>query len=349
MNHDACNILVTGATGLIGGELVLSLAQRGADVHALVRAPSDDAAASRLRERLQKSDRFDERLAARVLPLRGDTMAAHFGLAQLPTPTCIVHCAADTSFRDDPRVWETNVRGAENLIAMARAIKPAPRVFFISTASVVTAPVGGTIAEIADYAGHDNTYTRSKRHAETLIRASGLDAVIVRPSIVLSRGVRDRSMAMSILWAVPVMEEMGDVPVNPDSRLDIVPADHVADAIAGLALKARLRHRCYHLSAGSKAPRFGDLLDALAAQFPRTRRIRPLGSPTRARNEKRRTLLMRPLSFYLPFMNADVSYCNNRLAEELGFSAAPQSAIEWLPTVMRQVGRREAMLEMARP
>ena len=114
-------------------------------------------------------------------------------------------------------------------------------------ASVTTAPERTCIDEEAPYAGHANTYSRSKRRAEAIIRGSGLEIVIVRPSIVLSRGVRDRAMARSILWAVPIMGEVGEVPIDPDACVDLVPVDYVADAIAQLAVRPSLEHRLYHI------------------------------------------------------------------------------------------------------
>ena len=129
---------------------------------------------------------------------------------------------------------------------------------FVSTASVVTAP-SGCITEEAPFAGHENPYTQSKREAEAIALASGLDIVIVRPSIVLSRGVDDRAMARSILWAMPIMIEVGEVPIDPHARVDLVPVDFVADAILHLAQKPQLAHRLYHVSAGSRSHSFTEI------------------------------------------------------------------------------------------
>ena len=83
-----------------------------------------------------------------------------------------------------------------------RRASPRARIVFVSTASVTTAPERTAITEEAPYAGHANTYSRSKREAEQLLMASGLDPVIVRPSIVLSRGIHDRQDLCGVMAIV---------------------------------------------------------------------------------------------------------------------------------------------------
>ena len=235
--------LVTGGTGLIGGEVILALARARRPVAAVVRASSPEHARHRLLERLRKSQGYSAAYADWVQAIPGDSERPHFGVgfgedAGIRT---VIHCAANTSFseRDRDSIWATNVGGAEQLIALARRAMPAARIVFVSTASVVTGPPQTCVTEEQAFGGHENTYTQSKREAERLMASSGLDVVIVRPSIVLSRGVDDRAMARSILWALPIMLEIGEVPVDPEAFVDVVPADFVADAIIKLALAPR--------------------------------------------------------------------------------------------------------------
>lgn len=350
MTEKAHEALVTGGTGLIGGELILRLAAQGTPVCAVVRATSDAHARRRLYERLEKSARFDPALMQRVRAVAGDTTAALFGLRleQLAGVTRVIHCAADTKFSESHSVWNTNVDSASNLVGLVANFAPRARVVFVSTASVVTGPNGACVDEYASPQGHANTYTRSKRRAEEIVEASGLDAVIVRPSIVLSRGVRDRGMARSILWAVPIMAEIGEVPVDPGARIDLVPVDFVADAVSRLAAKPALKHRRYHISAGDAAFSFAQMLENLGAQHPAIRRIRPLGHNARACDRTRQRLL-RPLGLYLPFINSDVRYANGRLRDEIGNAADPVPPSDYLSDLIAKINLREAYEEMARP
>ena len=342
--------LVTGGTGLIGGEVILALARTGERIRAVVRADSSAQAHTRLVTRLQKSEAYSRHLLALIDAVDGDTTQPMFGLpeASLADVHRVIHAAANTQFsrRHDEQVWNTNVSGARNLVEIGRTLPRGSRILFISTASVTTAPERTCIDEEAPYAGHANTYSRSKRCAEAIIRDSGLEIVIVRPSIVLSRGVRDRAMARSILWAVPIMGEVGDVPIDPDACIDLVPADYVAHTIAQMAVRPSLEHRLYHVSAGRDACTFGELRDAVIARHPKLETIRPVGRGRKI-SDRARAHLMRPLDAYLPFINAGVQYANDRLVSEAAVQAP--GALTYLPDLVGLITMREALSEMYQP
>jgi nucleoside-diphosphate-sugar epimerase len=344
-------MLVTGGTGLVGGDVIVALARRGVPVKALVRATSVADARDRLFARLAKTPGFAPELHERIVPVVGDTTQAMFGTSPLAIGEVgvVVHCAANTQFsaRADDNVWQTNVSGARHLIDVVRSVNAGARVVFVSTASVVTAPENVCLSEDARFMGHENTYTRSKREAEAIVRASGLDVVVVRPSIVLSRGLQDRALARSILWAVPIMAELGEVPIDGDAHVDIVPVDHVARITATLALKPALAHAVYHISAGRTAYTFRQLLDAMVRQVPGLQRIRPVGRHARVTAVQRR--LLRPLEAYLPFINADVRYANTRLQDEVGAAATPPPAVSYVPELVSYITVAEALEEMYVP
>ena len=344
-------VLVTGGTGLIGGETILALAKAGARVLAVVRAQSPDHARARLTERLERSNDFHRGLLASIEALPGDTTRPLFGLSPeaLAPVNAVVHCAANTEFShlEDECVWNTNLSGAQHLVDVGHTLAPGARIVFVSTASVTTAPERTTITEDTPYAGHANTYSRSKREAEQLLTASGLDPVIVRPSIVLSRGIHDRVMARSILWAVPIMGELGDVPVDEDAAIDLVPVDYVARALAQLVVKPTVKHRLYHVSAGRSARTFGEVCSAITARHPEIGRIRGIGRHRKVAG-RGRGRLMKPLEAYLPFINAGVRYANDRLSEEAGHLVAPD-ALSYVPDLVGLITLREALSEMYRP
>ena len=344
--------LVTGGTGLIGGEVILALARSGEPVRAVVRAESPAHARQRLIERLEKSDAYSREPAAAHRRRRGRYGGAdvRHGAGGLAGVHRIIHGAANTQFsrRQDEKVWNTNVSGARNLVEIGRTLAPGARILFVSTASVTTAPERSCIDEDAPFAGHANTYSRSKRRAEAIVRKSGLDVVIVRPSIVLSRGVRDRAMARSILWAVPIMGELGEIPVDPDACVDLVPVDYVAQAIVQLAVRRSLDHRVYHVSAGRDARTFGELREAVIARHPELERIQPVGRG-RHMSDRARARLLRPLDAYLPFINAGVRYANDRFVAEAGADAVAPSALSYVPELVGLITLKEAMDEMYQP
>jgi nucleoside-diphosphate-sugar epimerase len=344
--------LVTGGTGLIGGEVILALARSGEPVRAVVRAESPANARQRLVERLEKSDAYCRSLLPLIDAVAGDTAQPMFGMQR--RDLCgihrIIHAAANTQFssRQDEQVWNTNVSGARHLVEIGHMLPPGARILFISTASVTTAPERSCIDEEAPFAGHANTYSRSKREAEAIVRDSDLDIVIVRPSIVLSRGVRDRAMARSILWAVPIMGEIGEIPVDPEACVDLVPVDYVAQAIAQLAVLPSLDHRLYHVSAGRGARTFGELREAVIARHPDLERIQPVGRGRRI-SDRARARLLRPLDAYLPFINAGVQYVNDRFVSEAGAGGLAPSALSYVPELVGLVTLKEALDEMYQP
>src|SRR5258706_9811247 len=106
-------VLVTGATGLIGGEAALAFAESGHPVRAVVRARSAEQARERLLERLEKSDAWRPELGRLIEAVPGDTTVEMFGAGPEAFANLrgIVHCAADTRFneRDKDCIWNTNV------------------------------------------------------------------------------------------------------------------------------------------------------------------------------------------------------------------------------------------------
>lgn len=343
--------LVSGGTGLLGGEVILALAKTGRRVRAVVRADCDERARERLFDRLRKSERYDQALDPLIGAIAGDTALEMFGTSaeRLAGISAIVHCAANTSFNESEstNIWNTNVGGARNLAAVAAAVAPAARIVFVSTAAVVTEPANAVLHETAPLAGYANTYTKSKREAEGIVKASGLDAVIVRPAIVLSRGVRDRAMARSILWAVPIMKELGVIPVNPNAHIDLVPVDYVADAIVRIAAARTLSHNMFHISAGDSANTFAELQQAVVSELPEFGAVQPLGSDTKI-TDRRMARLLRPIQTYLPFINSNLRYDNTRLKQEIG-CADPPSACSYVPTLIGSISLDEALVEMYKP
>ena len=343
--------LLTGGTGLVGGEVALALAARGRLVRAVVRARSPSNARQRLLERIKKSRAFSVDLARLLEAVPGDSTLDEFGCGKslLAGVSTIIHCAANTSFSkaDRDSIHDTNIGGAKTLVELVSKSAPQTRIFLVSTASVVTGPNGARVDESARFEGYENDYTRSKREAEAIVSRSRLDVVILRPSVVLSRGVSDRAMARSILWCLPIMTKIREVPIDPCSWVDLVPVDHVAKVIALLAVKPALAHRIYHISAGDNSHTFGDVLAAIVKRHPVFSRIKPvgaLGAP-----QRRQSRLMQAIESYLPFMNANVRYDNGRLRREIGVEACPPAATAYVPELMGLITIDEARSEMVRP
>src|SRR5688572_5729709 len=128
-------VLLTGATGFVGKEILDRFLDRGRRVFALVRARDDTAAAARLSPH------------ARLTAVAGDIERPGLGLAA-PTAatlaeevTNVVHCAASVSFGlslEESR--KVNVEGTRNVLDVAEQCRRLERLSYVSTAYVSGEP-----------------------------------------------------------------------------------------------------------------------------------------------------------------------------------------------------------------
>lgn len=344
-------VLLSGATGLIGGELMLLLAQRGIYSTAVIRAANADQARERLLERLGKSVRWQPQFADMVSAEAGDVTAPQFGLsaAVIDAADVVLHSAANTSFKPGAGVYPINLKAATEFSSILKSLRPSQRGFFVGTAAVTTEP-RGVITEDMAFAGYANDYIRSKRDAETLLRASGSPFVSLRPGIVLARGIDDAKLSRNMLWSIPVMAELGEVPLEPQARLDFAPVDFIASAFAELMLKGTLAHDCYHVSTGEDSMTFQTLADKLTQSMPGIGKVVMRGrdyvpSPQFARQR----WMYQALEPYLPFLTADAVFSNTRLRAELGAAAIAPAPSSYLTEMLSTFSLSDAVRQMHAP
>jgi len=275
-------ILVTGAAGLIGGELAGLLAERGHSVVALV-------------HRSKALSRGDGRpLAAapwtgapprqgEVVTLAGDVRRPALGLdavqrgALLGGLDLVAHCAAATGFGLDPRVHHgVNVAGTANVVALAE--RGGPRLvplLHVSTAYVCgehSGPVSEDELDVDQV--FTNGYEASKAAAERLVGAAGergLVVAVARPSIVVGAFADGAIGRFDGLYAIIRLVAEGRVrtiPASPGASLDLVPVDYVAESLADIAERmAAAAGRTFHLVSGTPFPMA--TLAELALDYPK--------------------------------------------------------------------------------
>ncbi len=344
-------VLLSGATGLIGGELMLLLAGRGVYSTAVVRAADASQARVRLLERLQKSVLWKPEFADMVSAEAGDVTEPGFGLSNtvLRSADVVLHSAANTSFKPGAGVYPVNIKAAGNFAAILKGLGPSQRGFFVGTAAVTTAP-RGVITEDQPFAGYANDYITSKRDAEILLRAAGSPFVSLRPGIVLARGIDDAKLSRNMLWSIPVMAELGDVPLDPLARLDFAPVDFIARAFAEVLLKDELKHDCYHVSTGEDSMTFQALAETLTASMPGIGKLVMRGrdyvpTPKFARQR----WMYQALEPYLPFLTADAVFSNARLRAEIGAAAIAPAPGSYLGEMLATFSLSDAVRQMYTP
>jgi nucleoside-diphosphate-sugar epimerase len=141
--------------------------------------------------------------------------------------------------------------------------------------------------------------------------------------------------------------------VESESRIDIIPVDYAADAIERLLRLPSLKHRRYHISAGLESSvTCGEFQEAVSRVDPRAQTITlssRLGKKTGGRSDLLRQRLEESISYYVPFMSADIVYSNARLKEACPALGPSPKVTEYLHTLLGQFEYHEGIEESARP
>lgn len=260
-------ILLTGATGLVGGALAGALLDAGHDLAAVVRGHGAEQKRHILD--MDSRDRMDE-----LTVLSGDIVAPDFGLPEIPQALdLIIHCAATTDFTASDAVYEAvNIGGARHAVRLAQRLDVP--LLHVSTAYVCGRTHGLVAEEPAD-AGRvfTNGYERSKAMAEQIVmaaQADGLVASIARPSIIagrLSDGAIPRQDDFYRLFKLFGSPLMPYVPAAKGAAFALVPLDHVVTGLLAMAQDmAGFNGDAVHLVADVPFP-LADML-AIIADYP---------------------------------------------------------------------------------
>jgi nucleoside-diphosphate-sugar epimerase len=257
-------ILVTGATGFLGGALAAELlaTEDWNDVLLLIRA---EDAAHAFQRMLRSLSRFtsDVELLGRLKPeqiLAGDFTqpAAFIEDARLASVKRVVHCAALTSFGQNTRVFSTNIDGTLRFTHHLRQVATIERFLHVSTAMICGDQPGRLVRE-DEYprtrVKHLVNYTESKSEAERLMRLTlpGFPLVVVRPSIIAGHTRLGCGPSGSIFWTFRMADALGMITGAPEARIDVIPVDYAAQSLRHLLLKPKLLNSAYHIAAGNES------------------------------------------------------------------------------------------------
>jgi thioester reductase-like protein len=276
-------IFVTGATGYIGGYIVAELLEgSAAPLNLLVRARGAHEAEERLWRALQLHfdfPSFHRYLASRIRIFRGDLTGEHFGLddgayQELAEATdSVIHCAASLNRKSEKVCLNVNLRGTLEVVQLARSAQNAHglrRFSHVSTVAVAGTRSNEIVTEDAaiDWNRSDyDPYARTKKFCEHMVRRLLPDVphTIFRPSIVLGDSRRAETTQFEMVRAFAFLAGSPILPFRPTDKIDVVPVDYVAKAVAVLHQKENPAHDVYHLSSGAASQTFRELTDALSA------------------------------------------------------------------------------------
>jgi thioester reductase-like protein len=332
--------------GFVGMEVLARYLERSdRRITCLVRADSDAAARERLDAVLDELlDGGSARFSARTEALAGELTLPQLGFgdgtrARLASEvTTIIHCAASVSF-DLPleEARTINVGGTRQMLEFAKLAQASgglDRYAQVSTAYVAGTHDGDFSEDDLDVGqGFRNSYEQSKFESEQLVRSEGegLPWITLRPSIVVGERKSGWTASFNVMYWPLRMLSTGlfhVVPAMPDSPVDVVSIDYVADGIFELTEDPTLVAQTFHLTAGQNASSFGEIL-SIAARYlgqPEPRPVPP--EEFVSENSEIPAIAIEASRIYFPYFTITTVFDNARTRARLlqaGISSSPLS------------------------
>lgn len=263
------SILLTGATGFLGREVLVRLLHAGRRVLVTSRRRAQETEAELQQRLVELAQRTDPGVSTQTLSACfGDVTDPQLALSeagqawmQQSSQIHIVHGAAEVRFDLPLDVMRAqNVQGTLHVLSMARQLQSEGRLHRVDHVS--TTYVAGDRTDCALESDVDvgqtprNAYEASKLEAEVAVneaRQGGLPITVHRPSIIVGDSRSGKAASFKVLyWPMKVYARgrFRTVFGRPDCPVDVVPVDYVADALVYLMDCPEAKGGTYHLAAG---------------------------------------------------------------------------------------------------
>ena len=221
-------VLLTGATGFIGGHLVKRLCAEGHSVVALVRDPK--RAMGLPRDGVER--------------LEGDLSL--FDRADVALPPCdvVMHLAAVVTAKRPSEYEAINAQAVKSLVdCLARQSWKPRRMIFASSLAAAGPSVPGVRKTEVDPCNPIDAYGRSKLAAEEFLRSAPFPITCVRPCVVF--GPKDPA---SLTFFRMALRGWGFRVGGPLQHFSFVDVDDLVDGIVKMADDTSTEHRTYFVS-----------------------------------------------------------------------------------------------------
>src|SRR5262245_45155165 len=252
-------VLVTGASGFIGGRLAATLARGGWEVRAAARDPAAIPAASGI-----------EPVAMNDLAAGADWAALLKGVTHIAHLAGIAHAPGTLP---DQLYTRINAESVGELAAAAR--DKVERFVFLSSVRAQRGLSAERPITETDAPAPTDAYGRSKLEGERRLRQSGVLFTVLRPAVVYGKGVKGNIAALATLARTPMPPPFAGL----DNRRSLIARDNLVAAIA-LVLGARAALNETFLVADAEPISVADLVGAMREGLGRAPHLvkMPLGA-----------------------------------------------------------------------
>ncbi|MBP9127879.1 MAG: SDR family oxidoreductase [Elusimicrobia bacterium] len=261
-------VLVTGAAGAVGSALVPVLL-KSPDVRLVLLLRS--APGRTVSQRGEELKRFWSAYGCgtaefdRIEVVEGDVGQERLGLSEAAygelrrRVTHIAHGAAQVKLNmSEEEARRSSLGTTMPVLRLAQEAPNLEKLDYLSTVGVAGTTEGGILERRLDPPpGFHNTYESSKAEAENAVwaaRDQGLPITVHRPSMVVGDSHTGRTLTFQVFYHLVEFltgrVSAGWVPRLPRFRLDIVPNDFVAQAVAASLNRPEWAGRVLHLSSG---------------------------------------------------------------------------------------------------
>lgn len=269
-------IFLTGGTGFLGTLLASRLIKDPEiKTYVLVRADDEEAAAHRLKACWYHDPELYRAVGTRIIPVCGDFTKPRLAMSDetrrviRDSVTLVIHSGAEIGFqKSEQELTLTNLTGTKNMLSFAASIKSLRRFVYISTAYVAGQKRGLILEDNPDAKGYSSLYEKSKAEAEALVRSSLLPFSICRPGMIVGDSqtgwVRNFNTIYYVLKLM-LTGKMRMLPISPDTPLNLVPGDYVADSVLKICFSDEAAGKIFHLTCPlESAPKAGALTSYVA-------------------------------------------------------------------------------------
>ncbi len=261
------NILITGATGLLGSELLKNiLLQTDSCITLLVRYKNGDYVERRI-ERIMKNHFANNSIAQfknRITVLEGDITKENLGLSSkdigliTKNIAIIYHCAAVTSFTVPlDKATSINVTGTNNVVNLALKCyqKDNLQSFNYISSITVSGTYRGMFFENYLDVGQkfNNNYERTKYEAELLLNKHiqhGFPAIIYRPSFITGHSITGETSIFKMLYQIIhlcTLEIFSEIPADKSIEYNLIPVDYAVRAIYFISQDKEAIGKTFHI------------------------------------------------------------------------------------------------------